>query len=51
MAQSYAHTFGQIIGGPVLKYEIAVRYSNGDKINAEFENKDDAMKFLNHYEK
>jgi len=39
----------QILEGPVLKYEIGLRYSNGDKINAEFENKEDAIQFTARY--
>jgi hypothetical protein len=39
----------QITAGPVLKYEIDIKYSNGDKISAEFESKDDAIQFLQRY--
>lgn len=33
-------------GGPFRKYEIIVRYSNGDAINASFQNKQELEKFL-----
>ncbi|MGH7495521.1 MAG: DNA methylase [bacterium] len=39
----------ETIEGPALEYELHLKYSNGDKINAEFENKQDAIQFLNRY--
>lgn len=41
---SYLDTEG--ISAPVLKYEIHVRYNNGDVIHAIFQNKIEALKFL-----
>jgi hypothetical protein len=38
------------IQGPVYKYEIHVRYSNGDKIMAEFAEKPAAVEFLKRYQ-
>lgn len=34
---------------PITKYEIIVRYNTGDKIDASFKNKKDAIDFLNKY--
>lgn len=34
---------------PLYKYEIEIRYSNGDKISAEFSDKPAAIRFLNQY--
>jgi hypothetical protein len=38
------------IEGPVYRYEIQVRYTNGDKITAEFRGKTPALEFLRRYE-
>jgi hypothetical protein len=38
------------IQGPVYKYEIHVRYTNGDKITAEFAEKSTALEFLKRYQ-
>lgn len=37
------------IDTPVLKFEIEIRYCNGDKIQATISNKDDVLTFLNNY--
>jgi hypothetical protein len=36
--------------GNFRKYEIIVRYSNGDKIEASFQNKEKAVSFLHYIE-
>ena len=33
-----------------MRYEVEVRYSNGDNIKGEFEDKGNAIKFLNTYQ-
>jgi hypothetical protein len=35
--------------GPLLRYEIQIRYNNGDKVDAEFRDKSAAIEFLDHY--
>ena len=35
---------------PIMKYEIEIRYSNGDRINGQFANKEDALQFLRTYQ-
>jgi hypothetical protein len=36
--------------GPLLKYEIQIRYSNGDKVDGSFQDKPAAIDFLTHFE-
>ncbi|PRX38500.1 hypothetical protein CLV97_1562 [Planifilum fimeticola] len=35
---------------PIVKYEIRIRYNNGDKIEAQFESKESAIQFLRSYQ-
>lgn len=37
-------------GGELKKYELSIRYNNGDTIDAQFENRDDAVEFLESYQ-
>ncbi len=34
---------------PFVKYEIVIKYNSGDRIDASFKNKKDAVKFLESY--
>jgi hypothetical protein len=45
--QSYSETDGM---RPIVKYEVQVRYSNGDKIEGQFADKDSAIQFLRSYQ-
>ncbi|HUE16879.1 MAG TPA: hypothetical protein VMR25_22070 [Planctomycetaceae bacterium] len=36
--------------GPLVKYEIQIRYSNGDKVDGDFHDKDAALDFLRTYQ-
>ncbi len=38
------------IAGPIVKYEIVIRYDNGDKIDGEFHDKAAAVDFLQAYQ-
>lgn len=35
--------------GPLVKYEIQVRYDNGDRVDAQFQRRQDAIEFLDRY--
>lgn len=47
-AIEYIHNYAetQPITAPALKYEINIRYNNGDLINCIFDRKSDVIKFL-----
>jgi hypothetical protein len=34
---------------PLVKYEVQIRYSNGDKVDAQFQEKATVIEFLEHY--
>ncbi|MBI2478823.1 MAG: hypothetical protein HYV60_09365, partial [Planctomycetia bacterium] len=44
--RDYNETDGQ---APLLKYEIHIRYDNCDRIDAQFQDRDAAIQFLEHY--
>jgi hypothetical protein len=35
--------------GPLLKYEVQIRYDNGDRIDAQFQDRVSAIEFLEQY--
>ena len=35
--------------GPLLKYEVQIRYDNGDRIDAQFQDRLSAIEFLEQY--
>jgi len=45
-AISYISGHGETAGKTFIRYEIQIRYNNGDNIDGAFENKDTAIKFL-----
>ncbi len=48
LAIAFIDSFDEKIpAGPLLRYEVKVRYSNADEIRASFESKVEAIRFLN----
>ena len=46
----FLNDYSEDIGSlPVFKYEILIRYNNGDDIKATFQERADAIKFLSGY--
>jgi hypothetical protein len=48
-AIDFISTYTNDVIKPIIKYEIIIKYSNGDKINAEFSDKPSSIRFLNQY--
>ncbi len=46
-AIKFIHSYGQAQGDhPVARYEVQIRYSNGDKLDGQFKDKSEAVNFL-----
>jgi hypothetical protein len=51
-AIAFIENYGEDSGSqPVVKYEIEVRYSNGDRIEGQFADKESATQFLRTYQR